>query len=467
MSRPRLHAPPASCDVAVIGAGPYGLSVAAHLIASGLDVQVFGKPLELWRDHMPAGMCLRSHWWATNLSEPSGMLGFGQYLNLSRVSAERYPLPSQVFIDFGLWFQSRAVPKVDETYVSSLSERGGRFHVTLCDGRQYLARSVVVATGLHAFANRTSLPTAGAGVPARFVSHSVDHARLDRFSGTTVAVVGAGQSALESAAILAESGATVHVVSRRRIHWLAPDRVDARGLIQRIRAPRNAIAPGWKNLALEQLPYLFYRADQPRKDRWNDSYYLSAGSDWLRPRVVGRATLHEQTTIVRADDEGRHLRLTLSNGRVVDAGHVLTATGYRAALTRIPMIDASLRARIAAEDDVPSLSSWFESSVAGLYFVGFTTIRAFGPLYRFVAGAPPTARRVARAIARRHRSDGGAVPAPEMTRTAGVVLTRERWRLRAGAARSVDAESGPYASGPGVSDRSSERTVSISTGFTR
>lgn len=426
------------CDVAVVGAGPYGLSVAAHLIAKGLDVRTFGKPLELWRDHMPAGMHLRSHWWATNLSEPSGTLGFGQYLNLSHIPADRYPLPSQVFIDYGLWFQSRAVPALDPVYVVSVAKCGDHFHVVLRDGRQYLARSVVMATGLHAFANRPSLGTGTATVPARFISHSADHASLDRFAGETVVVVGAGQSALESAALLAESGATVHVISRRAIHWLAPDRVDERTVLERVRAPRNALAPGWKNLALERLPYLFYRAGQARKDRWNDSYYLSAGSDWLRPRVVGQAALHEQTTILRADDAGTHVRVTLSNGRTIDAGHVVMATGYRAGLARLSVIDASLRAGLESEQDVPSLNAWFESSVPGLFFVGFTTIRAFGPLYRFVAGATPTAWRVARAIARRHRSDATVTPINVGARERADVWRGEPWRLRAGAARTLD-----------------------------
>jgi thioredoxin reductase len=431
----------AACDVVVVGAGPYGLSTAAHLLAKGLHVEVFGKPLELWRDHMPAGMCLRSHWWATNLSEPTGMLGFGQYLNRSHIRADSYPLPSQAFIDYGLWFQSQAVPRVDDTYVSSIARLGDRFLVTLLDGRQCLAESVVVATGLLPFANRMSLLGGGADLPSRFVSHSADHSSFGRFAGETVVVVGAGQSALESAALLAEAGATVHVVSRRQIRWLEPDHVDERGLLQRVAAPRNAIAPGWKNLALERLPYLFYRASQCRKDRWNDSYYLSAGSDWLRPRVAGKVALHADTTIVRTEDAGTHLRVALSSGRIVEAGHVLSATGYRAGLSRLPILDALLRADIGADNDVATLSSSFESSVPGLYFVGYMTVRAFGPLYRFVAGATPTARQVAAAIRRRHRSGGLATALRASEREGRHVWTPGQRRLRAGAARSLDEPS--------------------------
>src|SRR5580693_9309834 len=58
-------------EVAVIGAGPYGLSVATHLKAAGVDVRIFGKHMEFWADKMPAGMLLRSPRVASNLSDPS------------------------------------------------------------------------------------------------------------------------------------------------------------------------------------------------------------------------------------------------------------------------------------------------------------------------------------------------------------------------------------------------------------
>jgi hypothetical protein len=385
-----------TCDVAVIGAGPYGLSTAAHLIARGLSVEIFGKPLELWREHMPAGMRLRSHWWATSLSDPTGAWSFGRFLDADRRRIE-YPVPIDTFIEYGAWFQRHATPQVDATYVSSVAREGKRFQLALADGRQLQAGVVVVATGLHAFAHRGSC----AGLPAALASHTADHCDLRRFRSQTVVVVGGGQSAIESAALLVEAGANVHVVARRPIHWLSPDRDHERGLIDALLAPRNAIAPGWTNWALERLPYLFYRAPQARKDRWNSGFYLAAASDWLRGRVLGKAVLHEGCSIAHATPRGDAAVLALSNGTTIEADNVIFGTGYRVNLNRMTMLDPGLRAEIASDAGVPVLSSSFESSVPGLYFVGLASLRAFGPLFRFVAGCAPTARRVTASIWRR------------------------------------------------------------------
>jgi cation diffusion facilitator CzcD-associated flavoprotein CzcO len=57
-------------DVAIVGAGPYGLSVAAHLRGAGVSYRQFGLPMHLWRDAMPRGMFLKSQGFASNLSDP-------------------------------------------------------------------------------------------------------------------------------------------------------------------------------------------------------------------------------------------------------------------------------------------------------------------------------------------------------------------------------------------------------------
>ncbi len=295
-------------DAVVVGAGPYGLSTAAHLLGHGLRVAVFGRPLELWRRHMPKGMRLRSHWWATNLSDPGKQHGFERFFRESDY-AKDYPLPAEAFIDYARWFQERVVPGVDETYVSSIERPGDRFVLTLEDGRRVQSAAVVMATGLYYFAHR---PHEYDGLPAGLVSHSCDHADFSRFAGTRVVVIGGGQSALEYSALLSEAGATVHVVARRRIDWLAPDRTNERSLIERILAPSSGIAPGWFNWALEHLPYLFYRIPQGSKDRCLRVYLPAAASHWLRDRVLGKVTLHEGRTVVRMEPVSGKVEATIS-----------------------------------------------------------------------------------------------------------------------------------------------------------
>lgn len=385
-------------DAVVVGAGPYGLSTAAHLMGRGLKVAVFGRTLELWRGHMPKGMMLRSHWWASNLSDPGDRFGFERYFAESGRD-KCFPVPLQTFVDYGLWFQQRAVPQVDETYVASIEHRDGVFQLTLADGRTVTSGSVVMAIGVSHYANR---PASWSHLPAALVSHSVDHPDFGPFEGQHVLIIGGGASGTDSAALLHEAGARVDLVTRRPIVWFGRDRTEERTLLERIKAPSNGMAPGWANWTLERVPFVFYRFPQDLKDKYN-SNYVSGATDWLRNSIIGKATLHERQEVTTADAVGDRVRVTLSNGTKIEADHVLLSTGYKVDLDRLTMIHPSLRSRIAADRAVPVLSSSFESSVPGLYFVGLTSMRAFGPLFRFVVGCRAAAGRVARSVSRRSR----------------------------------------------------------------
>ncbi len=395
-------------DAVVVGAGPYGLSTAAHLGGRGLTVAVFGKTLELWRNHMPKGMFLRSHGWATNLSDPGKLYGFERFLKESTYE-KCYPVPIETFIEYALWFKKRAVPNVDETYVSSIERQRDRFLLTLEDGRKVQSAAVVMATGLYCYAYR---PEQYHYLSADLISHSCDHNDVSRFKGKQIVVIGGGQSAIEYAALLHEAGATAHVVSRRPVFWLAPDRMNERTILERILAPNASIAPGWQNWTLEYMPYLFYRVRQHRKDRWIRSHYQAAASDWLRERVIGKVILHEGHAVVKVEAVNGKADVIISDGEKVRADHVILATGYKVDINKLTMIRPSLLAEIKTDITVPILNGWFESSVPGLYFVGSTSLRAFGPLYRFVAGCTAAAQRVASAVAQKRSKESRIITAP-------------------------------------------------------
>ena len=385
-------------DVVVVGAGPYGMTTAAHLRGRGLKVAIFGKPLELWRDHMPKGLFLRSHWWATNLSDPKKKYSFDRFLRQSSVYTKGYPVPAQAFIDYADWFQKNVVPDVDETYVSSVERENKQFILTLADGRVVQCAAVVMAVGLYYYGRR---PVEFSHMPDELVSHSFEHKDFSCFVGKHLAVIGGGQSAVEYTALLVEAGATVDLVARRPIHWLAPDRAHERSLWEKIKSPDSGIAPGWKNWALEYIPYLFYRFPQERKDTYLRNHYNAAASDWLRDRVLGKATLHESQTVQEIQEVEGHAALTLSNGENLTVDHVMLSTGYNVDVAQLPMLAPSLLSQIESDKGVPTLNHWYQSNVSDLYFVGLTSVRGFGPLFRFVVGNKATAQRVASAIARK------------------------------------------------------------------
>src|SRR5581483_7527661 len=131
-------------DAIIIGAGPYGLSTAACMLGRGLNVAIFGKPMEFWRERMPQRMRLRSHWWATNLIDHKRAFTFGRFFR-ERAHTKFYPEPISIFIDYAEWFRSHAVPDVDPTYVSRVEKTDGNFIITLADGRQVEASNVVMA----------------------------------------------------------------------------------------------------------------------------------------------------------------------------------------------------------------------------------------------------------------------------------------------------------------------------------
>ncbi len=369
-------------DAIVVGAGPYGLSVAAHLRGLGLRAGVFGKGLGLWHDNMPEGVFLRSRAWAMHLSDPRHRYTLDRFARETHADISN-PISRSTFVAYGLWFQDRAVPSVDPTFIASIGPTAGGFVLRTTDGRQVTSAAVVMAVGIACHAYRPALYD---HLPERLVSHSCDHRDVTRFSGKQVIVVGGGHSAVEYAALLREAGTAVHLVARRPIEWRSMD--------------RDACAPTSGRLLLDRLPYAFYHMPQWAKDRYS-RYYSSGVSDSLRERILGKVTLHERQSILAIDVKGDAAVATIADGRTLRVDHVLLATGFRVDLDRLTILEPSLRRSIRTLDGAPLLTPWFESTVRGLYFSGLTTVRAFGPMYRFVAGCGPAARRVAWAIARR------------------------------------------------------------------
>src|SRR5258708_386285 len=236
---------PTQLDAVVLGAGPYGLSVAAHLRKKGANIAVFGKPMSLWLEHMPKDMLLRSRYWDTSLSDPERKYSLQAYLRHTNTTPYD-PLPAKTIIEYGMWFKKNAVGQVDETFITNIKKNGDHFLITLTDGRQINSTAVVMAPGLGYFAFR---PAEYSHLSEHLISHTYDNYSFEKFKGKRVTVVGSGQSALENAALMSESGIDVHLIHRSPIDWLgAPSQ---KTLWQQIRYPKAPIADGWDNVILQ------------------------------------------------------------------------------------------------------------------------------------------------------------------------------------------------------------------------
>jgi thioredoxin reductase len=378
----------------VIGAGPYGLSVAAHLRDRGVKTRVFGGAMEFWRG-MPARMLLKSPWSASSLSDP------GAHFSLDRFAATTHhgpiePIPLPYFLSYAQWFARRAVGEVDARRVDGVTANGS-FALRLSDGSTLAASRVIVAVGIQSFAH---IPDFARALPTELASHSQTQSDLSRFDGKTVAVIGAGQSALESAALLHEAGAEVEVIARGPIIWIKRTLYGLPGPLKRIFYPPTDVGPPGLNWIIA-FPLMVRFLPERARVALRRRAMRPAGAKWLRERVDGAIKTLPHTSVRGAVREGDRVRLQLSDGttRVVD--HVLLGTGFRPDLERIAFLDRSLRARIQSRHGFPVLDPWFESSVPGLHFVGSVAGYDFGPLCNFVAGTKLTAGRVARRAADR------------------------------------------------------------------
>src|SRR5258708_17627949 len=150
---PTVRQNDSSCQVAIIGAGPYGLAAAAHLRAKNVETRAFGEPMEFWMRHMPRGMFLRSAPSASNLGDPEGRLGLNRFRAAAGLPYTK-PVPIDDFVRYGQWFQEQAVPQLERRTVADVSPNSRGFHVRLDNGAEFPARRVVVATGIRLFATR-------------------------------------------------------------------------------------------------------------------------------------------------------------------------------------------------------------------------------------------------------------------------------------------------------------------------
>jgi cation diffusion facilitator CzcD-associated flavoprotein CzcO len=310
-------------------------------------------------------------------------------------------LPLQVFVGYGRWFQQQVVPKLDSRNVTEIARQNGGFSIRLADGTEETARRVVVATGMSAFAR---LPSELASLPSELVHHSSTLRDPSAFRGCRVAVIGAGQSAIESAALLHEAGADVELLARAPELRFLGRRPWAHELGPVTHALFHKAEVGPAGLShLNARPHLYRQLPRRYQDQWAVRSLQPAGSKWLRNRI--EAVPVSTSRVVRsAATNGSGVQLDLDDGTTRHVDRVIAATGYHVDVARYPFLTPELVAAVDRVDGSPRLSRGFESSVHGLYFLGAPSAWSFGPYMRFVAGTAFAGPRLARAILGGRRS---------------------------------------------------------------
>ena len=370
----------------IVGAGPFGLGLAAYLQRRGQDYCIIGKPLEFWEKHMPPGMLLRStaNWYL----DPDHQWTIERFFAEAQPDRPAHqPISREHYVQYMRWFMHRADISVRDQYVRLLTQTEGGWRAELDNGETIDARNVVLATGFHYFA---AYPDAlVAKLPAGRYRHTCDAVPMQAYRGRRVLLIGGRQSAFEWAALLREAGAAhVHLCYRHD----TPAFAEADWSWVETIVANMADQPNWfRELSTAEQDDYRYRL-------WAEGRLKV--EPWLEKRInQANVTLHPRTELASAihqpDDA---LQIVLTDGAVLAVDDVVLATGYQVDVARLPFLSASLLGALAVEKGFPQLDLSFQSNVPGLYFSSFPAGQSFGPFFGFTVAVRTAATLIGNAL---------------------------------------------------------------------
>jgi thioredoxin reductase len=402
-------------EVAIVGAGPYGLSIAAHFRRRGIPFRIFGRPMDSWVSHMPKGSCLKSDGFASNIYDPDNAFTLEKFCAEQGIEYAHTGIPVRIetFRAYGLAFCQRMLPELDERLVENIDRSPEGFLLRLEGGESVEARRVILAVGISHFEN---IPENLAHLPQEFLTHSYRHADLESFHGKSVAVIGAGASAIDLAGLLKDAGADVQLVGRRtelKFHT-APKDAKPSTWWTRLRHPSSGLGPGLRSRFFSDAPNWFYFLPESLRLKIVKRALGPSAGWFARDKVIGRVALvlgfTPEGAEVRDGKVHLHLRGRDGSPKEITADHVIAATGYKVTVDRLKFLAPDLRTQLKTVQGTPALKSNFESSIPGLYFVGLAAKTNFGPVMRFAFGAGFAAETLTQTMLKSLKRNPASVP---------------------------------------------------------
>lgn len=389
-------------DIAIIGAGPFGLSIAAHLHEHHLDFRIFGSPMQSWLSKMPKGMLLKSEGFASTLYDPGRIFTLHRFCQDKGIPYQDVglPVPLETFSSYGIAFQKQLVPDLEDDQLVALSRCPEGFELRMESGKVFKTHKVILAVGIDYFRH---VPEPLAHLPKELATHSAEHPDLQRFRGHDVTVLGSGASAIDIAVLLHEAQANVQLIVRKPEINFGGEQPPSRPLLRRLYEPMSGIGPGWRNRLFTDLPGLYRYFPDYLRIRTAKRFLGPSGGWFMKERAaLVPCLLGHNMQQASVSGSRVHLQLTAADGssRRVTADHVIAATGYKSDVHRLPFLNLDIIKRLRLIAGAPRLSTHFESSVPGLYFVGAIAATTFGPVMRFAAGADFTSRKISKHLAR-------------------------------------------------------------------
>jgi thioredoxin reductase len=371
----------------IVGAGPFGLSMAAYAKYYNIDHLVTGKPMSFWRENMPKGMFLRSgHDWHLC---PQGINTIDKYLETRNLKPEDVePLSLDLYLSYTEWFQEQARVQIQESLVQRLDHPNRQFVATLDDGQTITASNVLLAIGFRYFKN---VPTELAEIiPATRFSHTCDLVNFDSLKGKRCLIIGGRQSAYEWAALINENGAAaIHVSHRHELPqftesdwaWVSP----MMGTMTE--------NPGWfRNLA------------KPKRKEIEERFWAEGRlklETWLWPRInKENIKIWPSSRAVACKElSTRELEVKLDVGEKLTVDHIILATGYRVNMGNVPFLKAgNVLSKLKIQEGYPVLDENFQCNIPGLFITSMAATRDFGNFFAFTVSAVASARIIGKAI---------------------------------------------------------------------